>query len=126
MNGLTCAVPTNKIDAVVQSTLFEYEEPEPEPLQPTLFSLLNESSFDEVIKEEKELNETIPFCIIYDWHKNEPFEFQVMKGKERPMDKKFYAVIGNPPYQEEVEGQAIGLFLITLWMQHMRWEKKLS
>ena len=104
MNGITCAVPTNKLDAVVQSALFGYEEPAPEPLQPTLFSLLNESSFDEVIKEEKELNETIPFCIIYDWHKNEPFEFQVMKGKERPMDKKFYAVIGNPPYQEEVEG----------------------
>lgn len=106
MNGLTCAVPTNKMDAVAQSTLFGYEEPAPEPLQPTLFDLLDESSFDKSTQEEKEeeSGETVPFCIIYDWQENEPFEFQVMKDKARPMNKKFYAVIGNPPYQEEVEG----------------------
>lgn len=103
MNGFTCAVPTNKMDAVAQSTLFGYEEPAPEPLQPSLFDLLDESSFDELTQEEKEeeSSETIPFCIIYDWQKNEPFEFQVMKGKACSMDRKFYAVIGNPPYQEE-------------------------
>ncbi|MBS6857485.1 MAG: Eco57I restriction-modification methylase domain-containing protein [Atopobium sp.] len=106
MNGFTCAVPTNKMDAVAQSTLFGFEEPVPEPLQPTLFDLLDESPFDEMIKEKKEEehDEAIPFCIIYDWQENKPFEFQVMKGKTRPMDKKFYAVIGNPPYQEEVPG----------------------
>lgn len=106
MNGLTCAVPTNKMNAVVQSALFGYEEPAPEPLQPTLFTLLDESSFDKSTQEEKEegSGKTVPFCIIYDWQENEPFEFQVMKGKARPMNKKFYAVIGNPPYQEEVEG----------------------
>lgn len=106
MNGLTCAVPTNKMNAVVQSVLFGYEEPAPEPLQPTLFTLLDESSFDKSTQEEKEegSGKTVPFCIIYDWQENEPFEFQVMKGKARPMNKKFYAVIGNPPYQEEVEG----------------------
>lgn len=106
MNGLTCAVPTNKMDAIAQSTLFGYEEPAPEPLQPSLFDLLDESSFDKSTQEEKEeeSDETVPFCIIYDWQDNEPFEFQVMKGKARPMNKKFYAVIGNPPYQEEVEG----------------------
>ena len=27
-----------------------------------------------------------------------------MKDKATPMNKKFYAVIGNPPYQEEVPG----------------------
>lgn len=106
MNGFTCAVPTNKMDAVAQSTLFGFEEPVPEPLQPALFDLLDESPFDEMIKEKKEEehDEAIPFCIIYDWQENKPFEFQVMKGKARPMDKKFYAVIGNPPYQEEVLG----------------------
>lgn len=106
MNGLTCAVPTNKMNAVVQSAFFGYEEPAPEPLQPTLFTLLDESSFDKSTQEEKEegSGKTVPFCIIYDWQENEPFEFQVMKGKARPMNKKFYAVIGNPPYQEEVEG----------------------
>ena len=103
MNGFTCAVPTNKMDAVAQSTLFGFEEPVPEPLQPTLFDLLDESSFDKSTQQEKEeeSGETVPFCITYDWQENEPFEFQVMKGKAYPMDKKFYAVIGNPPYQEE-------------------------
>lgn len=104
MNGLTYAVPTNKMDAVVQSALFGYEEPVPEPLQPTLFELLDESPFDDtVVEEEKggEPGETVPLCVIYDWQENEPLEFQAMKGKTRPMDKKFYAVIGNPPYQSD-------------------------
>lgn len=103
MNGFTCAVPTNKMDAVVQSVLFGYEEPIPEPLQPTLFDLLDESPFGDVAEEEKEEepDETVPLCVIYDWQKNEPLEFQAMKGKARPVDKKFYAVIGNPPYQSD-------------------------
>ena len=105
MNGFTCAVPTNKMDAVVQSTLFGYEEPVTEPVQPTLFDLLDEPPFEDVAEEEKdeEPDETVPLCVIYDWQENEPLEFQAMKGKARPMDKKFYAVIGNPPYQAEPE-----------------------
>lgn len=75
MNGFTCAVPTNKLDVVTQPTLFDYEEPD----------------------------ETAPLCVIYDWQEDEPLEFVAMKGKARPMDKKFYAVIGNPPYQAEPE-----------------------
>lgn len=101
MNGFTCAVPTNKMDAVVQSELFGYEEPVPEPLQPTLFDLLDESPFDATAEKEEESDETVPLCVIYDWQKNEPLEFQATKGKTRPMDKKFYAVIGNPPYQSD-------------------------
>ena len=102
MNGFTCAVPTNKMDAVVQSALFGYEEPVPEPLQPTLFDILDESSFGDAAEEKGgEPDKTVPLCVIYDWQENRPFEFQAMKGKARPMDKKFYAVIGNPPYQEE-------------------------
>ena len=106
MNGLTCAVPTNKMDAVVQSALFDYEEPKPEPAQPTLFDLLDEPPFGDAAGEEKEEepDETVPFCFIYDWRENEPLEFRAMKGKARSMDKKFYAVIGNPPYQEEARG----------------------
>ena len=103
MNGLTCAVPTDKMDAVVQSALTGYEEPVPEPMQPTLFDLLDEPLFEDVAEEakEEEPDETVPLCVIYDWQENEPLEFQAMKGKARPMGKKFYAVIGNPPYQEE-------------------------
>ena len=118
MNGFTCAVPTNKMDAIAQSTLFGFEEPVPEPLQPTPFDLLDESSFDKSTQEEKEeeSGETVPFCIIYDWQENEPFEFQVMKGKAYPMDKKFYAVIGNPPYQEELEGNQRNPPIYNLFM----------
>ena len=103
MNGLTCAVPTNKMNTIAQSTFTGYEEPAPKPMQPTLFDFLDEPPFEEAAEETKdeESNETVPLCVIYDWQKNEPFEFASMKGKACPMDKKFYAVIGNPPYQEE-------------------------
>lgn len=106
MNGFTYAVPTNKMDAVVQSALFGYEEPVPEPLQPTLFDLLDDPISAEKVEKGKdeEPGETVPLCVIYDWQENEPVEFQAMKGKERSMDKKFYAVIGNPPYQEQTDG----------------------
>ena len=103
MNGFTCAVPTNKMDVVVQSVLFDYEEPVLEPRQPTLFDLLDEPVFEDAAEEagEEEPDETVPFCVIYDWRENEPLEFRAMKGKARSMDKKFYAVIGNPPYQSD-------------------------
>lgn len=107
MNGFTCAVPTNKMDVVVQSVLFDYEEPVLEPRQPTLFDLLDEPLFEDAEEEarEEEPDETVPFCLIYDWRENEPLEFRAMKGEARSMDKKFYAVIGNPPYQEEFSNE---------------------
>ena len=105
MNGLTCAVPTNKMDATVQSALPSYEEPAPEPMQLSLFDLLDDSSLDETSGETEAdaSEETVPLCLIYDWQENKPFEFASLKGKACPMDKKFYAVIGNPPYQAEPE-----------------------
>ena len=106
MNGLTCAVPTNKMDAIVQSALPSYEEPAPEPMQLSLFDLLDDSPLDETAGETEAdaPEETAPLCLIYDWQENKPFEFASLKGKACPMAKKFYAVIGNPPYQETVEG----------------------
>ena len=94
MNGFTDAVPTNKTDVVIQSTLVE---PEPDPAQQSLFDM-----FDDVFEEEitpEEPKETVPLCVIYDWQNNEPYELASLKGKACPMGKKFYAVIGNPPYQ---------------------------
>lgn len=106
MDGLTDAVPTNKTDAVVQSSLFEYEEPVPEPLQPSLFDLLDEPFFENTSEENKKegSDKTVPLCVIYDWQNGGPFEFASLKGKASNMEKKFYAVIGNPPYQEEAHG----------------------
>lgn len=117
MNGFTCAVPTNKMDAVVQSTLYAFEEPVHRPIQPTFFDLLDEPPLEGTAEEAvEEPAETVPLCVIYDWQENEPFEFQAMKGRTRPMDKKFYAVIGNPPYQEESEGNQRNLPIYNLFM----------
>lgn len=101
MNGFTDAVPTNKIDIVIKSTFFGYKEPEPEPLQRSIFDLLDELNNTETTSEtnEEEAEDTVPLCLIYDWANGEPFEFASLKGRECPMGKKFYAVIGNPPYQ---------------------------
>lgn len=102
MNGFTDAVPTNKMGAEVESTLGTFEEPEPEPIQPSLFDLFDDVFPDEITEEtkEEEPKETVPLCVIYDWQNGEPFEFASLKGKATNMQKKFYAVIGNPPYQE--------------------------
>lgn len=110
MNGFTDAVPTNKMGAEVESTLGTFEEPKPEPIQPSLFDLLDDVFPDTATEksnekdDEEELKETVPLCVIYDWQNGEPFEFISLKGKALDMGKKFYAVIGNPPYQETVEG----------------------
>lgn len=103
MNGFTDAVPTNKMSAEVESTLGTFEEPEPEPIQPSLFDLFDDLFPDETTEEtkEEEPKETVPLCVIYDWQNGEPFEFAALKGKAIDMEKKFYAVIGNPPYQIE-------------------------
>ena len=108
MNGFTDAVPTNKIGATVESTLGTFEESEPEPIQPSLFDLIDDVFPDETVEEtkEEEPKETVPLCVIYDWQNGEPFEFATLKGKAAAMGKKFYAVIGNPPYQESVEGSS--------------------
>ena len=106
MNGFTDAVPTNKMDAKAESTLGTFEEPEPEPIQPSLFDLFDDVFPDGTTEEtkEEELKETVPLCVIYDWQNGEPFEFATLKGKATSMRKKFYAVIGNPPYQESDGG----------------------
>ena len=106
MNGFTDAVPTNKMGADLESTLGTFEEPEPEPIQPSLFDLLDDVFPDEATEEtkEEEPKETVPLCVIYDWRNGEPFEFATLKSEATDMGKMFYAVIGNPPYQEESEG----------------------
>lgn len=103
MNGFTDAVTTNKMDVEVESTLGTFEEPEPEPIQLSLFDLFDDMLADEATEETKgeEPKETVPLCVIYDWQNGKPFEFATLKGREAIMGKKFYAVIGNPPYQEQ-------------------------
>lgn len=108
MNGFTDAVPTNKMDVGVESTLGTFEEPKPVPVQPSLFELFddafsNDSAWEGIGEESKD---AVPLCVIYDWKNGEPFEFASLKGKASVMGKKFYAVIGNPPYQEETESDS--------------------
>lgn len=108
MNGLTDAVPTNKMDAIVQSTLFDYNEPTPTPVQPSLFDLLDEIDGKNLISKtpKTETEEAVPLCVIYDWAHSELFEFASSKGEGCPMGKKFYAVIGNPPYQITTDSES--------------------
>lgn len=107
MNGLTCAVPTTRLDAPIQSTLGGYVAPEQEPQQPTLFDFLDELNGEggESGTTEGKGTDTpadgTPLCVIYDWENDQPVEFSSMKGEVSKGMKKFYAVIGNPPYQEE-------------------------
>lgn len=106
MNGLTDAVPTNKMDVAFESTLGTFEGPEPELVQTSLIDLFGDVFQDETAKEEEpeEPKETVPLCVLYDWKVGEPFEFVSLKGRASDMGKKFYAVIGNPPYQTESKG----------------------
>lgn len=78
MDGLTCAPPTNVEGAVVQSMLEGFEEPEPQPIQGSLFDGLE--GFEDLAPVEEKPQDTVPLCIIYDWESNEPFEFAALKG----------------------------------------------
>ena len=121
MNGFTDAVPTNKMDAVAESTLGKqsalFKEPQPEQIQLSMFDLLGEPEPEAV---EEPLQVSVPLCVLYDWINGEPYEFASLKGgsgimtseqsraeqsrAEQSRSRRFYAVIGNPPYQEAVEG----------------------
>ena len=80
MNGFTDAVPTNKTGAEVESTLGTFKEPEPEPVQQSLFDLFDNVFPDEKVEEgEKASRETVPLCVIYDWKNGRPFEFAELK-----------------------------------------------
>lgn len=106
MNGFTDAVPTSSLNATVESTLGSFEEPIPTPVQPSLFDMFDDLFVEEAANEpgEEEPAEKTPLCVIYDWRDSEPLEFASLKGRACPMGKKFYAIIGNPPYQEQTEG----------------------
>nr|WP_273385246.1 Eco57I restriction-modification methylase domain-containing protein [Bifidobacterium indicum] len=103
MNGFTDAVPTNKMGAEVESTLETFEKPKPELIQPFLFDRFDYEATEET--KEEGPKEMVPLCVIYDWQNDEPFEFVTLKGRATAMGKKFYAVIGNPPYQTESKGE---------------------
>lgn len=129
MNGFTDAVPTNKMGAEVESTLGTFEEPEPEPIQPSLFDIFDDvfpNGTTEETKEE-EPKETVPLCVIYDWQNGEPFEFATLKGKAAAMGKKFYAVIGNPRTRSRWPAKTrmqIPPSTIFSWMLHLRLQRR--
>lgn len=99
MNGLTCAPPTKDDGATPQSTLPGFEEPAPQPVQMSLFDAFGL----DVPEQGSEPQSVLPLCIIYDWDSGELVEFASLRSKVRTTMKKFYAVIGNPPYQVEPE-----------------------
>lgn len=105
MNGLTDAVPTSQANAAAAAMPVCSTRDEQEPTQLSLFDL----SSDFVVEKADAAgndgpDDPIPFCVIYDWQEDEPFEFTSLKDQRCPMGKKFYAVIGNPPYPEQIKG----------------------
>ena len=130
MNGFTDTVPTNKMGVEVESTLGTFEIPKPEPVQPSLFDLFEDAFPDEMAQESKEEGpkETVPLCVIYDWQNGEPFEFAALKGKATDMGKKFYAVIGNPPYQADKDDndRKPPPYTMSLWTPPIRLASALS
>lgn len=107
MNGLTCAVPTTRLDAPIQSTLGGYVAPSQQLQQMSFYDYLDELNGEDDRLETTEdagidtPTDGTPLCVIYDWESDGPIEFSSMKGEVSRGMKKFYAVIGNPPYQEE-------------------------
>ena len=99
MNGFTDAVPTNKMGAEVESTL---GNDEPKVEQTSMFDLFGDAFAAVNVVEDEEPKEKTPLCVLQDWKTGEFFEFASLKGRE--MEKKFFAVIGNPPYQMEGRG----------------------
>ena len=65
----------------------------------TQLSMFNEPNLEEQIQKAK--NEQ-PHCQIFNWRKRESLEYLILQeGRNRGM--KFDFIIGNPPYQDEVE-----------------------
>lgn len=80
MDGLTCAPPTSARDAIVQSTLGSFTEPEPVSRQLSLFDGIDDFADFTVQAEPMDDGICVPLCIIYDWENNSPFEFAALKG----------------------------------------------
>lgn len=101
MDGLIGGIPGNEPAGEGQMTLFAVEDVgvSEDPFQGTLFEL--ESGHSEETQSEMPLK-------IYDWAHDRAVTFASLldyASGDGDM-KKFYAVVGNPPYQEEIVGSS--------------------
>ncbi len=94
MDGLTNAVPSNEEGVKIVSTL--HSSTSSAPL--TLFDLTDTTHGSAALPQ----NAVTPLSVIYDWKNNRRADFASL-GEVGSMSK-FYAVIGNPPYQDQSVG----------------------
>ncbi len=92
MDGMTFTPPTEE-DVSYQLALFE-SEPDDQAGQTSMFD------FGVEIEEDKP-EIAVPLCRAFDWDEGESVEFVSLRGRAHAMEKKFYAIIGNPPYQSD-------------------------
>ncbi len=121
MDGLTGKPPREGISLGSKESLaYLFDEVE---VKADLAQQLSLFDFDDCGAEGSELAaEILPFCTIYNWETNEIIEFVELRKQVSAKMKKFYAVIGNPPYQGEGNGNKTFAPPCTtiLWMKLIR------
>lgn len=106
MDGLRGAIPRLGVSSGEQLALFKIEEIKKRPETVSMFDTEDyvDNSNDSRNQKDATKIDNPTFCKVMDWSNNTKHEFNKLRKGNETMGKKFYAVIGNPPYQETVEG----------------------
>ena len=106
MDGLRDAIPRLGVSSAEQLALFRIEEIKKRPETVSMFDTEDyvDNSNDSRNQKDATKIDNPTFCKVMDWSNNTKHEFNKLRKGNETMGKKFYAVIGNPPYQETVEG----------------------
>ena len=104
MDGLRDAIPRLGVSSAEQLALFRIEEIKKRPETVSMFDTEDyvDNSNDSRNQKDATKIDNPTFCKVMDWSNNTKHEFNKLRKGNETMGKKFYAVIGNPPYQLSV------------------------